>query len=84
MYGMNESISVKDLMLQFRIISFTRSGIYTYYSGGIDNRSNIGNYWELGAGSVTDAKNLNFYSTGLFLQGNDPKGNGMSIRCLVR
>ena len=63
---------------------FIRSGNYNYSSGGINNRSSNGNYWQSRVNSETNARNLNFNSTNLNPQNNNNKGNGFTVRCLVR
>ena len=61
-----------------------RSGNYNYANGGINNQRSNGNFWEGQANSTTNARNLNFNSTNLNPQNTNNKGNGFSVRCLVR
>ena len=74
-----------DSIIHFQPIAFIRGGNYNCSSGSINNLlSSFGTYWESRA-YLTDLAwyfNLNF--TTLDSQAGSPKGNGYSLRCLVR
>ena len=75
-----------DAIIQNNPTSFVRSGAYRFDSGSLTYypRTNYGFFWEATPYSATNARYLYFYSTYLTPQNNSNKGNGISLRCLVR
>ena len=89
-YGMESTgTTVKlryDTELQQNPLDFIRSGSYSYISGNINARDSSGYYWESRAGSITNTWRMRFdsiYFGAQYLNYGD-KGNGLSVRCLVR
>ena len=73
-----------DTQSQLLPINFIRGGRYVYSSGNITNRSSYGYYWQSRIYSDTYARYLTFNSTYLVPQNNSTKGDGFTVRCLVR
>ena len=68
----------------YKKFSFLRGGYFLYSSGNLSNRGSGGGYWESKIYSDTSARSLNFYSSILNLQRAGVRGNGFSIRCVVK
>ena len=74
----------RDAAIQANPVNFIRSGYYYFAYGGINNRDNFGNFWQLQVNSTTHASDLVFTSVYLGVHYSDYKGHGYSLRCLVR
>ena len=61
-------------------IFFPASGVYDGTS--LYNRGTYGNYWSSTWGSETNARLLNFYSTGVYPQNNDYRRLGFTVRAV--
>ena len=70
-----------DSIAQSLPLNFARGGDYNYNSGNVGNRNNVGYYWESEVYSSISVRYLVFYSTNWDASA---KGNGFSLRCLVR
>ena len=65
-------------------LSFIRGGYYYYSNGSLSDRGERGSYWESKVADADNAWILWFGPTLLIPQLNGDKGNGYSIRCVVR
>ena len=65
-------------------LSFIRSGFYYWNIGGLNGRTNGGNFWSSYASSVTYSRVLNFYGRYLYPQFGYNKGYGFAVRCVAR
>ena len=73
-----------DAILHNPAINLVRSGYYKYDPGVILHRSSDGDYWQSRVYSETNARGLDFISTRLLPQYSGLKGDGFTLRCLVR
>ena len=74
----------RDTIIHYSPLSILRGGYYYYSNGNLDDRGSNGFYWEGKTNSETYARYLHFASTRLLPQYNSNKGDGYSIRCVVR
>ena len=73
-----------DYGIQRAPLSFVRGGYYFYSNGNLNNRGSYGYYWESKVYGAASAYFLYFYSTYLYPQNGNSKGNGFSARCVAR
>ena len=78
------NMTSNDAGIQSAPLSFLRGGYFYWSSGNLLDRGSYGYYWESKIHSVTNARNLYFYSTALGSQDTYAKGRGFSIRCVVK
>ena len=72
------------ILLGLYFVAFIRSGNYNWNNGGLNNRTNNGNFWSSYASSVTNSRYLNFYGRYLYPQNISNKGSGFAVRCVAR
>ena len=65
-------------------LNFLRTGYYERSYGYIYGRVTDGLWWSTTAGSATLGRYLNTFPTGVFPQGNNYRGLGFAVRCVVR
>ncbi len=69
---------------EIQILNFLRTGLYYRSDGYIGHRITGGYWWSTACGSSVDGHNLNTYPTYAVPQGNDYRGVGFAVRCVVR
>ncbi|MBQ2638215.1 hypothetical protein IJF89_00855, partial [Candidatus Saccharibacteria bacterium] len=80
----NKTISNSvDAMLGVFPLSFSRSGSYYWYSGGLSNRGSSGYYWSAASYSDTSSYLLTFNSSYLYPRNGNSKGYGFAVRCVA-
>ena len=72
-----------DTPIQAFPLSFLRSGVYAWYSGGLNNRGSGGYYWSAASYSTPSSYYLAFYSSVLSPRLNSNKGYGFAVRCVA-
>ena len=73
-----------ELSSDITLLSFLRSGYYTYSNGALNSQRTRGRYWSLRSGSGAYANDLYFNSTNIGPQNSSPRGSGFILRCLAR
>ena len=65
-------------------LNFLRTGDYRRSNGNIYERTMLGVWWPIAAGSATYGRYLNTAPTNINPQSSFHRGNGFTVRCVVR